>query len=239
MSRWRRVRISCASAYPNAGLSLEPHRKRAKPCAGGAEDCVSDCRGDSHDRRFACAGRRDVLPIEKNRLNARRVAETRDTVARKARVQDAAVFELDFFEQCASNAHNGGALHLIFEVLRIDDGSAFKGRDGAFGLYYPLLRNGNFSTAGRVTALFETTRDAESARAAGYRFSPAEAFRRGFENITQPFVFDVLQPKLRAAPCRRNGQARPCTIPGRNGLQWRPIPDRSPDAKVNPHREIA
>ena len=79
-----------------------------------------------HDRRFAGAGGGDVFAIEKDGFDLGNVGEARDTIARKASVGDAAVFEFDGFEERTAEALNDSSDDLVAEAIGIYDGAAFE-----------------------------------------------------------------------------------------------------------------
>ena len=60
-----------------------------------------------------------------------RVAEPRHAIPGEARVQDLAVVELDRLEERAAQAHDHRAFDLVLEMVRVDDGAALEGADGA------------------------------------------------------------------------------------------------------------
>ena len=96
------------------------------PDASGVKERVTDGRGYGHDGSFAGARGRNVFAIEKDRFDHRKVAETWDAIVCKERIFDAAVFELNGFEQSAAESLDVGTDDLIAQTVGIDDGAAFE-----------------------------------------------------------------------------------------------------------------
>src|SRR5260370_32144083 len=108
------------------------------------------------------------------------MGEARDAVARETRIGDAAVFELDGFEERAAEALNICADDLIAQAIGIDDGAAFErgyeanDADGA-GLFV----DSNFRAGCHITSLFIATGDSEAAFFR-LREGPGKCFSGGF-----------------------------------------------------------
>src|SRR5579864_5903513 len=103
--------------------------QRVKAGAGSVEDGIADGRGDGHNGRFASTRRSDIFSVEEDRFDFGDVAETRNAIARETRIGDAAVFELNGFEERASESLDVCADDLIAQAVGINDGAALKGGD--------------------------------------------------------------------------------------------------------------
>ena len=77
------------------------HGEAAEADAGGIEDGVADGRSETHDGRFSGACGRQILAVKQNNFDFGNVAEARHATARKSRIGDAAILELDGFKERA------------------------------------------------------------------------------------------------------------------------------------------
>src|SRR5260221_14649276 len=93
------------------------HREGAEAHAGSVEEGVADGRGDADDGRFAGPRGGKVLPVEEHGFNYRNIFEARDAIFREGGVQDAAIFEVDGFEERAAEAHDVRAFHLVAKAV--------------------------------------------------------------------------------------------------------------------------
>ena len=78
----------------------------------------------------APAGVMSLRSIEHD-LNLRRVAEAGKAIALEVRIEDAAVGELDGFEERAADALDDRAHVLVAQAVGIDDGAGLPGADDA------------------------------------------------------------------------------------------------------------
>src|SRR5207249_3874641 len=119
-------------------------------------------------------------------------------IAREARVEDLPVFELDRLEERAAQSHHEGALDLVLEMIRIDDGAAFESTHGADHFKTSARTvHAHFGTGRDVAALLDPAGDAEAMAGSG-RLAPAERLSSRFEDGAQARVLQVLQ-----AECER------------------------------------
>lgn len=100
--------------------------KAVNAIAGSVEDGVGEGGGDDHNGGFAGASGGNVLAVEEDRFDFGDVRETRNAVASECGVSDAAVFEFDGFEECATKSLDHSADNLIAEAIGIDDRAAFE-----------------------------------------------------------------------------------------------------------------
>lgn len=77
------------------------HGEAAEADARGIEDGVADGRSETHDGRFSGACGRQILAVKQNNFDFGNVAEARHATARKSRIGDAAILELDGFKERA------------------------------------------------------------------------------------------------------------------------------------------
>src|SRR4051812_20057015 len=85
------------------------HGQRTQASSTCGEDGISYRRRDAGDGRFTCAGGGEVFAIYQDNFSPWQVIETGHAIFGEVRVFDPAVFELNGFEQCATEAHDGGA----------------------------------------------------------------------------------------------------------------------------------
>ncbi len=110
---------------------LRHQRQRSEAKAGGVEDGVADRRRDGDDRCFAGPCGRQVLTVKQYDIDLRRVAEPGNAIPRESRIGDPAAVVVDGLEQGTAQPHHKRAFDLVFEMVWVDDGAAFKGACGA------------------------------------------------------------------------------------------------------------
>src|ERR1051326_3246200 len=158
-SAWRRRATCAVDALHTSGLQ----RQLPNPAAGRIENGVPDRRRDSYDRRFARARAHQVLTVEQHALDRRCIAEARQAIAREPVVQNLSVAEFDALEKRAAKPHYDRALHLVFQVLGIDDVAASQRDDRAEHLRGTGVRvDRDFGARRHVAAFFESRADPES-----------------------------------------------------------------------------
>src|SRR5712672_2866686 len=159
---------------------------------GGVEDGVADGWGDRHYWRFAGSGGSDVFAIDKDSFDLGDVAEARDAIPGEARISDAAMIELDGFEERAAETLDIRADDLIAQPIGIDDGAAFERGDQAHNPNaVGIIVDRNFRAGGHVTSLLVSSSDAEAASCC-FCARPAETLCRSFEDGAKARVFEVL-----------------------------------------------
>ena len=94
-----------------------------KPRARGREDGVAHGRRQADDAAFSSARGGQILAVEKNNLNLRRVAKSRHTILREVRVQDASVGKPNLLKQRPANSLDDRSGDLVAQTVGIDDGS--------------------------------------------------------------------------------------------------------------------
>src|SRR5712672_1325289 len=163
---------------------------------GGVEDGVADGWGDRHYWRFAGSGGSDVFAIDKDSFDLGDVAEARDAIPGEARIRDAAMIELDGFEERAAETLDIRADHLIAQPIGIDDGAAFECGDQAHYAYAVCaIVDGDLGARRYVTSLLVSSSDAEAASCC-FCARPAETLCRRFEDGTKARVFEILKAKF-------------------------------------------
>src|SRR5262245_5348938 len=129
-----------AARVAAAGSGAWSERHSAAADTRGVEKCVPDGGSYGHDGSFAGAGGGNVFAIKENGFDLRQVAKAWNAIRCEMRVLDAAVFELNRFEERAAEALNLGAYDLVAEAVGVDDGAAFKCRDQAYNLRLVCFR---------------------------------------------------------------------------------------------------
>ena len=130
------------------GVVFRRQRHVPQASSGCGENGVSDRRGDADNACFSCACRGQVLAVEQDDFDLRRVAEAGDAVFGEARILDAAIGEENSFEERSADALNKRALHLIAKTVGIDDGAALPGLHGAADLTFFV--DGSTETSAQV-----------------------------------------------------------------------------------------
>ena len=150
--------------------------------------------------------RRQVLAVEQDDLDLGRVAEPRHAVLGELRVEDLAVLEVDRLGHRPAEPHDHRAFDLVLEVVRVDDGAAFEGTDGADDLHAAARSvDGHLGAGGDVAAFLRPGRDADPPVRAGLP-SPSECLGRGLEHRAEPLVLEVLQPEFQRVDVHGVGQ---------------------------------
>src|ERR1019366_9094624 len=85
------------------------HGHVAETGSGGGEDGVADCGGDADEAGFAGSGGGEIFAIEEEDFDVRRVGEAGDAIALEVGILDAAVGELDGFEERAADVLDDGS----------------------------------------------------------------------------------------------------------------------------------
>src|SRR5581483_12113622 len=114
------------------------------------------------------------------------IAEARYAIKREARIQHAAVGEVDIFEQRSAHTLHNCAFNLILQSVWIHHRTAVPGFDYTHDAHCAAGGiDGDFGASGHVSALFESPSQSEAAFRRRLLLSPAEAFGRSFKNRAQ------------------------------------------------------
>src|SRR5580700_8240862 len=99
------IRVGRGSSF-HRGQTVRNQRQSSKPDSSGVEDGVADRWGYPHDRCFAGTCRWKILAIQEDSFDIRDVPETRNAIARKTRIRNAAILEFDGFEKRPAQSLN-------------------------------------------------------------------------------------------------------------------------------------
>src|SRR5450432_3016793 len=97
LTPYSRLRSRCAGRQ-----SVRSEGERAQANSRCRENRVSNGRREAEDRRLAGARGGQILPVDKDDVDLRRVGEARDAILGEVRIQDPALLELDGLEERSS-----------------------------------------------------------------------------------------------------------------------------------------
>src|ERR1039457_4567157 len=179
-------------APTSAGDSLRCERQPAQPDPRRGEDRVADGGGEADDRGLARARGREVLAVQDDDLDLGDIGEARDAVLREPRGENAPVFEAHGLKERTADRLHDGALDLVAETGRVDDGAAVEGRDDAADVYAARLGVDLHVGARRqVAALVRGAGDAEAALLCRVLLAPVELLGRRLQDGLEPRVGEV------------------------------------------------
>ena len=126
-------------------------------------------------------------------------AEGFDRVREQIRPRDASRWptsaQMGFHHSIALVPHRDRALHLIAQVLRIDNRAALESFGYTDDLHH-AVSDAHLRAGGHIAVFLNAAAEAESL--AGLRFlaGPAKGFCRSFENRTQAWIRNIFQTKF-------------------------------------------
>src|SRR5581483_7036530 len=123
------------------------------------------------------------------------VAETRHAVIRKMWVQYAAIFETNRLEQSATQALHNRTRDLILQALRVHYRSTIERFHHSHNSHHAAF-DCDFRTSCNVTALLDSTANAEPAARRTLLLTPAKFLGRCLKYGTKAIVLEVLQAEF-------------------------------------------